>query len=333
MGMSEELAQSFVEAEPDVNLDEGTIDGEAYQEPEEPSEMPETEESNQPTPEAELEAEPEVQDQSAEPEARTVPLDALHAERKRRQELEASMHNMEQRWQQMMQMMQNQQQPPQQEEQLNPQQQIEALGKRPDQFEDPDGYDEYNQKVQDIRDQAAQARIDALEAQINNQNEERQFNETLQTTVNQMKQVEEAYKEQHPEYGEALQFMRQKYIDQQRQSGRVGTDEQFLNEAFRYEMQLGMSMTMQGINPSEKLMELAKHNGFVAQASEPASTDEPNASMQKLENVERGQAVNKTSGPGGKAQTLEDMANMSDDDFEAAMNQFLGGVDFDLPVS
>ncbi len=338
MGLSEELAASLSDpGEPDVNIDEGTIDGKAYEEPSQEFEHPEddidweqaeTEEGEAQKAEDKAEEEPE---EKPEDKQDVVPLAALHEERKRRQELESVVHEL----QKQMQGMHIQEPAKEPSKEPTVAEQMQALGPMPDPVTDREEFESWLTKRDEIRDTALTKQAEAQTESEKRAAEERQFQQTINHAVTQISQLEERAREQHPEYDEALTFMRDKYVEQQREAGRVGTDAQFINEAKQFEAQIGVQAILQGRDPTALVLQLASHNGYKYEPK-PDGDEDPNPegkeNMERLNKIEQGQQRSKSAGPTGKAATPDGQGE-TDDDFDAAMAQFLSGVGFDMPNS
>lgn len=345
MGLSEELAGQLSDpGEPDINLEEGTINGKHYESPAEVKDaeaelgedLAEPEAQGDPTGEDPLSAQDDAEDPDDGPQQKTVPLDALHAERRERQKLEGVIHTMEARFSKLMEAI-NSRQVPEAEAKAEPslEERIKALGERPDEFEDPSGFDDWGRKELALREEYSEKRLKDLEEKLQEKENSEKFESTFNTLRESVVNAENSVRQQHPEYQDALTYVRTKYIESQREAGRVGTDEQFLQEALQHETKISLQMAMQGMNPAMQILQLASNLGFKPQQQGGESDgSQDSESMQKLETVEQGQNRNRRgSASGGKAATPDSLQNMGDDDFDFVLNQIKSNLDFDTPIT
>lgn len=328
----------------DVNL-EGANEG-GQTEPEENPEIPDDElpayareggEEEQPAPQGAKDGEGEeldTGDQGGGEQPLTVEqqLEATRAENER---LSSSIHNMENRFNQAVNMFQQRLAQPQPQQPLTLQQKIDALGKRPDPFQQPDEYEAHLEQVQALRDADYQEKLNALDSRVKSQEQERQFNQQLNQVTSAIEASEQQARAQHPEYDQSLAFMRSKYAESQRAAGRVGSDEQFLREAMQHEVMIAAQAILQGRDPASLVLGAARQNGFVYQGkTDPSGDPDPNnpeiPNAGKLAKIEQGQQRNRMGKQSAGKPSLQTMADQSDDEFSQAMNLFMEDINFDM---
>jgi hypothetical protein len=337
MNIAEEMAADLAGQEPEVDLEQGTVDGEEYEtsrlddfyrDDDHGEEEDIQAKDVEPKPESTAEEQTsEEGDQESDKPAPDQPP-TIQALQQQNQNLQRTIHNMEQRFQQVVERFQR---PPEQQPAQQPktvEERIAELGPRPDPVEDIEGFDKWTNAAQEIRESAQKEELEAIKKRVDSQDEQQLFNQTLNQVTTQIEQAEAKVRQTNPEYPDALKFLRQQYVKEQQERGRAGTEEQFLSEAMNLEVIAGINMAMRGQNPAMMVLQLAERHGFKKPEQTPA--DNPNA--EKLERIEQGQQRNKQHGSGGKAVSLEKLSTSDEESFEEAMGAFMSDVDFRSPM-
>lgn len=254
------------------------------------------------TPEPELSAEPEAEEHE---EGRTVPLAELMAERQRRKELNNKVQQLEETFQRFMQ--RTQQQPPAQQPPPGPQ--------IPDFEADPFGH--------------LRARLDLVQnATVSGIQQTQQQNAVAQL-ISHVQGLENEFRAQAPDYDAAIQHTRALRMAEMQA---LGYDATTAHQMLQQEtLQISARAIQSGQNPAKLFYDLAKVRGFQAPngggAAAPKSA--PVQPAQKFATVQRAQAATRSMPKGGAAPTpaltLESLANMSDDDFDANFERLFRG--------
>lgn len=250
---------------------------EATETPAEPVEAPETEEKRD--------------------ENKVVNLGALHEERQRRQEfqrkaqeLESKVSEMERAFQEM-------------SKRLNPEEPIPDFDENPAE----------NLKAQIA---AAQKRLEAIESQGKQSQEQTQQRENFNRFVNQYQAQAAQFAQKQPDFMEAYQHIR---AVRRQQLEAVGyTDPAGLEGMLQQEeLQIAGKAFQDGVNPAERLYALAKQLGYSGKQAE-----------NKLQTIAEGQTKGRSlSGPSGSPgdnapMTLERLSKLEGAEFDAAFEKW-----------
>lgn len=220
-----------------------------------------------------------------------VPYGAMHEERMRRQELQREIESYKQRtermertFQEVMQRTQPQERPPVFDE--DP---LEAL--------------RYNQNKQAEAVEFMYQTLEQQRAQAEHSQRLNAFKEMCDNSVQEFQKVA-------PDYQDAYRWLTENRLQEYET---LGYDRKTaINLMIDDEKALAATAYRNGINPCERLYELAKHRGYKNQSTQ--------ASSDKFNQLERGMKASKSLGaPGGsapQAMTLEALASMDDDDFD-----------------
>ena len=266
----------------------------------EQTEEPEAEANKSEEPES---ASDESADEGEEKKHKLVPLPALHEERKKRQELQERLRQMEldrAKVEERLRMLFEAQQKAQQQEQVE---------EKPDPEVDPIEY------VKSLGNEVQQLR-QMTEAERQMQQQQQQ----LAQMVNYGNQLAASYREQvGPDvYDKAFQHVAEARASELKA---LGYDERQIPSILQQELQAGMIEAIQRQrNPGEVLMEIARARGFNPDALKQQSEEASDKTADKLYKVAEGQKKLKGLGKSGKrtsgAPSAEELANMSDDEFQ-----------------
>ncbi len=218
-------------------------------------------------------------------EEKKVNLGALHEERQKRKELQGKMEAMEKRFAQLV-------------ENLQPKQETPQL---PTIEDDP---------VTNIDYRLQQA--EAFQQQFN-QNQQQQY--VQEQVVGSYKAKAAEFANENKDFGDAYAHLLKGRISELKI---LGFDE---NSAIQFaqneEFQIAQAALQQGANPAERLYQIAKQRGWQAKRSD--------APVKDLKVIEKGQQKSKPgsgSPPSGEL-SLEALAEMSDDDFNANWDKLM----------
>lgn len=229
---------------------------------------------------------------------KTVPLAALHQARQENKEMRARVERMEQTFAELQRRAQQQAQP-----------------EVPDKDVDPVGYFLHeNEQLRQRLDQVAQSQTQ-WEQQQQREAQNQQF-------FNNVRNIEQQFQAATPDYEQASKYLRdavyQDFINR-------GADQNEAQHAMTNQMITMVSQAMQmGVNPAMLGYQMAQARGWKSpQAAAPVIPAQTNT--EKISQINKGQAAAKSlSATGGKAKaelTLESLAEMDDDDFEANWSQ------------
>lgn len=231
---------------------------------------------------------------------------ALKEERERRYAEQARSERMEKAFQKAVEMQMRQS--GQKEEKPEPVQ-------LPDASEDPFGH--LYGKISQLEKQLAK-QYESVESE----NQQRQAHNTRQALITEYQNQAQKYAAQNPEFGQAYTALYQNRIEELQS---MGYDYSSANDlAQQEEIMLAGQMLTQGINPAERLFELAKRRGLVKPASS-TGNQAPRNTQQMLEAAEAANSLAGTSG--GTAQTgitLEQLSRLKEGtpEFEKGWNEW-----------
>ena len=241
--------------------------------------------------EDEPEEAPEAEDKPEEKEEKVVPLAALHEERKRRQELQEAQRQLEEKTRLM-------------EERFGQiQKGLEAP--EPDFEEDPAAYLKHN-------DEKTAAELEELKQWKAQQEQASQHSAQEQQFINRYVAEARNYSQQNPDFGNAYNHWQNSVQSELHAMGYP--PEQATQVLQNLEKDIAARAFNDGVNPAERVYELAKQRGYTVQEKKEQAN---------LDNIEKGMKASKSlsSEGGGKTQqtTLEALADMSQEDFDAWM--------------
>jgi hypothetical protein len=251
-------------------------------------------------PEPEPEKEPEKAEEPAkEPEKeedkRTVPLAALHEERDKRKELQGQMDRFKQDFVDL-------------KESLKP--------KEPE----PEPID-YN--VDPIG--ATKQKLEALEKvteETHKTNQEMQQFQEQQRIATSIKQHEDAFKAQTPDYDDAFNHIINLRTNELKIMGY--NDQQIADTIAQGAFGIGVSALQQGKNPAQVLYEMAKNYGYKTPEAEPEKKD--TTAEKTIEELEKGQEATKKVGAGEAPKegelTLAEIMKLDGDEFDKAWDKY-----------
>jgi len=240
-----------------------------------------------------------------------VPHQALHEERRRRQELQAEIQELKARMQQYEKLReelqelrtaaqrQQDQAAEEDEAKLFEEDPIEALRRRTERMQ---------KMLEETKGQAEQ-----IQTMTKEQAEQQRFLQEVHTRV-QAQAAE--FQREHPDYTEALNYLVEMRT---RELQAIGiTDPAEINEVLQQEaLALSMNAIQRGQNAAEAVYNLAQVRGWSPKQQQ--SVDD------KLDKLERGQKAARTlsGGSSGKTEdlTLADIENMSDEEFDKFWEQ------------
>lgn len=233
-------------------------------------------------PEAKPEPEAAVEEEKEPEKEKFVPYGALHEERQRRKELQSALEQLRQEqlqssqvMQQVLQQMRQQQEPP-----------------APTIDDDPVAYFQRKQQEQEQQLQMVAESLQQRQIREQQEAEYAQF-------VSAYRQAAQEYTKQAPDFNDAYRFAIEHRTNELKAAG---YPEQMIPQILRQnEAEIVNLAFQQGINPAEKIYEIAKLRGWKNQPAEPE---------QKMQTLEKGVKASKpTSGaPQGGEVTLEALA-------------------------
>lgn len=255
----------------------------------------------------EAEAEPEKAEE-AEQEHSTVSHAALHEERQRRQEEQAANNEMREKIARM-------------EERFaqvvhasTPQEPVADFD------DDPAAY----LKQQADEQTATMAEMKQTQDAQNEANQQQaRFNNFMNNYGAQAKQYEAAQSDFPDAYKYLADSRRGEYEA-------MGMDQTQINEYMRRdEIQVAVSAMEQGINPAERMYEIAKLRGYALKANPGGGGETTTPAQVKLDTIAKGQekATSTIAGPSGKTETpmtLEKLADLEGAEFDAAWDKQFG---------
>lgn len=180
--------------------------------------------------------------------------------------------------------------------------------------EDPDPMpDMQNQPFEYIEWQ--QRRLQALEAKVNGREQQEQRQTVEQQIIQRGTSLAMEVRNQNPEeYDAALDFVTNLRVGQLRA---LGMDNHSIEQTVQTELRNGMITALQrNINPGKFLLDFAKNSGFVFKKPDAQQQQNPIKKLQ--ENVQKNKTLGQSPKHGSTGTlTAEDIAEMSDDEFEA----------------
>lgn len=226
-----------------------------------------------------------------------VPQQALHEERKTRQELQREFEQYraqtESRFQQMMERLQ-----PKQQEQVAPDPETDPIGAIKAQREELERIRQYNNQF--AQHQQAQAQI--------------------QHITSRAAALEREFVEKNNDYNEASQHLL-KSRDQELQYLGMMDPVQRQQTIQAETIALANMALQQGQNPAEVVYTLAKQRGFTPKPAAPAANPEAEKLARIAEGQKAGQSLGSATGAAPAAEvSAKVLANMSDDDFDKFMS-------------
>jgi len=150
--------------------------------------------------------------------------------------------------------------------------------------------------------------------------EQRRAQEQMQEVSRRIGSRVQAYAQEHPEYPEQMQFLRQSRASELRTLGM--SDDDIVRQIQQEELILGVQALQNDWDPGAKIAELAKLRGWKPKEPEkPAAQD-----AARLDRLEKGQRAAVSSSAGGGSgpepdMTLERMLSLDGAAFEAAWNK------------
>lgn len=233
------------------------------------------------------------QQQQNEPDARTVPLAALHEERQKRKELAAEIQRVR-------------------EEQARRdallEQRLAALTQQREQEQVP-SFDEnpaaHLRYGQEQLQQTVQATDQKLQAWQQAQHQQAQ----MQQLASAVQSHEAAFVQQAPDYTEAVSYLRNQRAAEMMADGL--SEGEAVQKAHQELVHMALSRAQAGQNPAEVAYRIAKARGYVTKQAQPTPE-------QRIQNQQKGVTAAKTLGSGGPANnkiTAETLASMSDEEF------------------
>jgi len=157
--------------------------------------------------------------------------------------------------------------------------------------------------------QAQNERMEALEKGQGANQEAATQAQADQNFVNAYRQQAQQWNSEHPDFPDAYKAFRQSKIDEFKTLGYTDVDAG--NMATQDERWIAQKAMQDGVNPAERITGIAKMRGY-----KPAQSE-----ADKIDTIEKGQAQKSLGSNGGAAPrkiTLEQLADMDDDDFAAA---------------
>lgn len=255
-------------------------------EAEEPAEV----EAEEPEAEAEAEAEPKPADDEEEDKVQaTVPYSALHKERARRKELQARVDEQERRFAEKIRELEQRVQKPE--------------VKVPDLQADP--VVNLDSRVKSVEQAAEEIRRAKAEQ------EQRQAAQQQQNAIiSRYREEAEDFKSEHADFDEAYQWLIEQRSNELEALGHTDREQRMMFMASQ-EFDIVQVALRQGVNPAERLYEVAKRRGF-----------KPKPKADKIATLEKGQKAARSIGAAGgataKASSLEALLSMSDSEFDKA---------------
>ena len=230
----------------------------------------------------------EEKEEEKEPEKeKFVPYGALHEERQRRKELQAALEQLRQEQLQSSQMMQ----------QVLQQMQAKNEPPAPTLDDDPVAYFERKRQEQE-------AQLKQMNETLQQRQEREQQEYQQQQFVSAYRQAANEFAQKAPDFNDAYKFALDHRASELRAAG---YPQEMIPQILRNnEAEIVSIAFQQGINPAEKIYEIAKIRGWKSPAAEPE---------QKMQTLEKGVKASKpTSGaPQGGEVTLEALAEAASD--------------------
>ena len=278
--MSEEFTEELTKEEEKGLAGEEEVEQEAALEPEEP-----------PAEEAPKEEEPPEE----EPEEKTVPLAALHEERGRRQELQRSVEANEEKVRRM-------------EERF--QRLMEPEETPPDFDEDPAANLKFNQ------DQIARRQEELSEQQQKQEQRNQQITKEQQFVARYSSEAQQ-FAQTTPDFMDGYNHWQNSVAAELKAAGYEG--QEISDQLRNFERNIAIKAMKDGVNSASRIYDIAKQRGYTA--GKPSKATE--GTRRDLSKIEAGQKAAKSlSSAGGDSPqqtTLESLAEMDDDDFDAWM--------------
>lgn len=232
--------------------------------------------------------EPEKKPEEPQKEERMVNYGALHEERQRRKELQGKVEAMESRFSQLVQSLQQQQQT-----QLPPPE------------EDP------------VRN--FDTRIGGVEQMLRQQHEALQQQQQEAAVISAYQAHAQQFAQETQDFGDAYKFIADSRVNELEALGYSRPEA--IEAARRDEFFIVSRALQNGLNPAEAIYRAAQVRGY--KKAEPQQQQQPD----KMQTLEKGVRASKVSGgapAAGGLPTLEELAAMSDEDFEKNWGKVIG---------
>jgi len=218
-------------------------------------------------------------------EEKKVNLGALHEERMKRKELQEKVEKMDKRFQQIL-------------ESLQPKEEVPSI--------DVDPVTNFDTRIQQVEQFAQQQTQQVQQQQMH----------TQVVTAYQAQAAE--YASKNPEFTDAYQYLVKNRIEELKTFGY--DDAGALQAVQQEEFGMALKSLQDGVNPAERIHQIAKYRGY--QGKKP----EVQTQAKNLEVINKGQQSAKPSSGGAPAGelTMESLAEMSDEEFNANWDKIVG---------
>lgn len=265
--------------------------------------------------------EPGEPQKAKKPHPRIVPVEALIEERRSRQAAEARMREYEAELQQRREIQARiEERIRVAQEQRQAEEEVRNRVDIPDPNEDPLGYERARREQLERRLEAYEQNLQRSQQEQQRAWQEAQQREQISSTVQQVQAMTHQYAMANPDYYDALAFM-QKRRDEELQM--LGMDPQSRGQVLQNEAAMIVQGALaRGENPAKLVHQLAKRWGFNGNGNGNGTPLRGPTQNDRVSNMNRGQTVSRSLSDvpgvsGGSGYTLERLADMRQDDFDA----------------
>jgi hypothetical protein len=167
-----------------------------------------------------------------------------------------------------------------------------------------------------------QAKLDKLEGGLSQRDEQARQREAGEAVLSSYKQDAQRFAQAEPSFPEAYNHLYRSRAQELQYAGMTNPQE-IMQAIARDEFEIAQQAIRDGVSPAQRIYEIAKARGFAPKAPEPTLEPKPVAetAAEKATRAQAGQngpgrSLSSVGGkPAGSMPTVEELANMSEEDF------------------